>query len=99
MLWLVCRYLERENQKVLNWAGFISITGEMPQNEATIDYMPVINHPVTELSTVQELLRLSKVATDVIGQRYTICTFNLAIVMKALEIIWNEKEIYRDFIV
>ena len=33
------------------------------------------------------------------GQDYTICTFDLAIVMKALEIIWNEKEKYRDFIV
>ena len=34
-----------------------------------------------------------------IGQHYMICTFDLAIVMKALEIIWNEKEKYRDFIV
>ena len=95
VLWLVCRYLEREDQKVPNWAGFVSITGEMPQNKRTIDYMPVINHPVTELSTVQRLLRLSKVATDVIGQHYTICTFDLAILMKALEIIWNEKKIQR----
>ena len=58
----------------------------MLQNKTTIDYMPVINHPVTELSTVQELLRLSKVVTDVIGQHYTICTFDFAIVMKALEL-------------
>ena len=99
VLWLVCRYLERGDQKVPNWAGFISITGEMPDNKTTIDYMPVVNHPVTELSTVQELLRLSKIATDVIGQRYTTCTFDLAIVMKALEILWNEKEKYRDFII
>ena len=99
VLWLVCRYLEREDQKVPDWAGFVSITGEMLQNKTTIDYMPVINHPVTELSTVQELLRLSEVATNVIDQRYTICTSDLAIVMKALEIIWNEKEKYRDFIV
>ena len=92
VLWLVCRYLEREDQKVPNWAGFVSITGEMPQNKRTIYYMPVINHLVTELSTVQQLLRLSKVVTDVIGQHYTICTFDLAILMKALEIIWNEKK-------
>ena len=73
----------------------------MPDNKTTIDLIDliVLNHPVTELSTVQELLRLSKIATDVIGQRYTICTFDLAIVMKALEILWNEKEKYRDFII
>ena len=99
VFWLVCRYVEREDQKVPNWAGFISITGEMPPNKTTIDYMSVINHPVTKLSTVQERLRLSKVATDVIGQHCTICTFDLAIIMKALEIIWNEKEKYRDFVV
>ena len=58
VLWLVCKYLERENQKVQNWAGFVSITGEMLQNKATIDCMPVINHPVTELSTVQDFLKL-----------------------------------------
>ena len=85
VLWLVCRYLERGDQKVPNWVGFVSITGEMLQTKTTIDYMPVINHHVTEVSTVQELLRLSKVATDVIGQHYTICTFDLAIVMQALE--------------
>ena len=71
----------------------------MPDNNTTIDYMSVVNHPVTELSTVQELLRLSKIDTDMIGQRYTKCTFDLAIVMKALEILWNEKEKYRDFII
>ena len=53
----------------------------MLQNKRTIDYMPVINHPVTKLSTVQELLRLSKVATDVIGQCYTICNFEMIFIL------------------
>ena len=50
-------------QPVPALGGFISATGRTPVRKSTIDYFTPINQPITEYSTVQELLRQSEVAT------------------------------------
>ena len=61
----------------------LSATGEKPKCLTAIDYYPVINHPITEYETVQEVLRYSEKATREVGQEYIITTFDLGVCMKA----------------
>ena len=84
-------------QCVPGWGGFISETGVEPTNLTTIDYYPVINHPITDNSAVQECLKMSKQCSDEVGQRYTIMAYH--ILWKAYPILWKSPETYKDHIV
>jgi len=67
----------RDKEQVHGWAGFVSQTGEAPTKLTTIDYYPVINHPITDYKTVQKCLRVAQEATEEVGQSYVITTFDL----------------------
>ena len=70
LLWMIMRmHSAQTDPKVPGWAGFISMTGEIPSHTTTIDYYPVINCPITEYKAVQECLRYSEEATKEVGQR------------------------------
>ena len=100
LLWMIMRmHSAQTDQKVPGWAGFISMTGEIPSHTTTIDYYPVINCPITEYKAVQECLRYSEEATKEVGQRYTISSFDLGVCMKAYPLIWKNPERYKDHIV
>lgn len=61
LTWCIIRLLGgMERQCVPGWAGFISETGQEPENLTKIDYYPVVHHSITENNTVQECLRMSK---------------------------------------
>ncbi|XP_068203606.1 uncharacterized protein [Palaemon carinicauda] len=98
--WCIARMLSRSaGQCVPGWGGFISETGVKPANLTTIDYNPVINHPITENSTVQECLRMSRQCSDEVGHRYAITSFDLSVCMKAYPILWKNPDTYKDHIV
>ena len=55
LLWCICRlHSSTVSQQVPGWAGFISETGQVPNRLTTIDYYPIINHPIIDYSTVQK---------------------------------------------
>ena len=86
--WMLSRKIGFEiGMEVSSWAGFVSPTGKVPQNLTTIDYYPVINHPITEFDTIQECLRVAEEATREVGQEYVITTFDLGVCMKAYPLI------------
>ena len=64
----------------------------------TVDYYPVIiiNHPITDYATVKECLRVSRVASQEVGQKYAITTFDLGVCMKAYPILWKSPDFYSD---
>ena len=94
------RLLSRQkDQEVPDWAGFLSATGEKPKCLTTIDYYPVINHPITEYKTVQEVLRYLEEATREVGQENIISTSDLGVCMKAYLIIWNSPQRYSEHII
>ena len=100
MVWLFIRKdMSSVGQIVPGWGGFVSVTGSRPMQLTTIDYYPVINRPITDYSTVQECLRVAEEATREVGQTYTINTFDLGVCMKALPLIWNDPERYKNHIV
>lgn len=98
--WVILRCDKTINEHCLpDWSGFVSATGNMPKRLTTIDYFPVINHPITEYNTVQECLRYAEEASKDVGQPFAITTFDLGVCMKAFPIIWNNPNEYRDHIV
>lgn len=70
------------------------MTGEKPKRKTTSDYFDTINHPFTEYETMEELLRVSKEATQAVGQEYPIGTYDLGGCMKILPMIWKDLEQY-----
>lgn len=87
------------DQEVSSWAGFVSLTGEFPQQTTTVDYYPVINHPITDYKTVLQCLLNSEAATREVGHEYVITTFDLGVCMKAYPIIWSDPSRYSKHIV
>ena len=87
--WCIFCVCNADCQVVPGWAGFISETGTVPSCLTMIDYYPVINHPITDYATVKECLRVSRVASQEVGQRYAFTTFDLGVCMKAYPIIWK----------
>ena len=65
----------------------------------TIDYFPVILHPITEYATVHETLKYAEEATKEVNQKYVITTYDLDVHMKAFPIIWNEPRKYKNHII
>ncbi|KAK6190950.1 hypothetical protein SNE40_002708 [Patella caerulea] len=48
-VWCIVRLVSSINGQVVpSWGGFISETGVKPTRLTTIDYYPVINHPITQ---------------------------------------------------
>ena len=65
----------------------------------TIDYFPVITHPITEYDVVQETLKYAEEATKEVNQKYVMTTYDLGVCMKAFPIIWNEPRKYKKHII
>jgi hypothetical protein len=99
-IWAFCRKASgNDKQQVPALCGFISATGHPPSRLTTIDYYPSITEPITEYNVVKELLRKCEQATQEVGQLYTITTFDLGVVMKALPIIWQNPVDYQKHII
>ena len=100
MIWILIRkHCASTGQEVPSWAGFVSATGGVPDNLTTLDYYPIIYHPITNYSTVQECLRIAENATREVGQEYTLTTFDLGVCMKAFPLIWNYPTKYKKHVV
>ena len=86
-------------QEVPGLGGFISANGTTPATKSTIDYYTPINRPITKYETVQELLLRSEDATQEVGQKYTINTFDLGVCMKALPLVWKYTEKFKEHVI
>jgi len=61
MLWLLARQVNSEVQKVPSWTGFnIKTRDQVQVTPDVIEYLPTINAPATELTTVFEILNQSE---------------------------------------
>ena len=97
--WILLRYLNKDNQTLPSWAGFVSMTGVKPSHMTVLDYYPVIYKPITQYSTVQECLRVAEKATDDVGQYFVYTTFDLGVCMKAYPLIWKYPQMFNRHVV
>ena len=100
LLWLISRAaaedtlfsLLKEKQQIPSWtAFFVKINETETPCESVIGYNQVLDHSLTELSTVYTPLKRSIAMADQIGQTDVVVVCDLAIYTEAVEII-NKKE-------
>ena len=99
--WIFARILGggEHEQSVLGFSGFTSATGIKPERKSTIEYFVPIDHPFTSYATIRELLKRSELATNKVGQKYVLSTFDLGGRMKALPLIWHYSDLYQNLVV
>lgn len=100
MLWMLLRLHAAANEQVVpGWGGYISLTGDVPDRLTTVEYYPVIPFPITDNRAVKECLRYSEEASQEVGQKYVVTTFDLGVCMKAYPLVWNQQKRYENHII
>jgi len=95
--WTVCHGLVNSAQNVPEWTGWVSATAkERHVQPSNIRYLKPIMHPITQLSTIQECLKLAMDITQQIGQDHTFVTFDLAAAKLALNLVWADSDKYKS---
>lgn len=81
------------------YSAFISITGTIPKSLTSIDYYPVINHPIADYRPVHECLRYAEEASREVGQSYVVTTFDFGVCMKAYPLVWTNPQKYKNHLI
>ena len=98
-IYYMLREINSSNQLIPGLSGFLTCIGKKPKNLTRIDYYPVIQKPITDYNTVQEVLRYSQEASEKVGQSIVITTFDLGVCMKAYPLVWNNPVKYKNHII
>ena len=89
-----------QSQQILSsYSGFILMINEPPRSLTIVAYYPVIQKPITEYSTFQEVLWYSEEASSEVGQSVVIIIFDLEVCMKTYPVVWNSQEKYKYHII
>ena len=71
-----------------SWTSFfISVRENVPVLESTVGYFETINAPMTEMSTVYEIMKRSCRIKDQLNLPSIVCVFDQAIYAKACEMV------------
>ena len=101
MVWVVARH-NKENankQMVPSWTGFNIVTRDTHVvSQENIGYLPTINAPATELSTVSEILKKSEDIRKSLNLSSVVVVMDQALYAKASEIIWKHNDAYCNII-
>ena len=98
LTWAVGRQNDIEDQTVPSWTSFhVQTRGKEDVRGDVVAYLPTINAPATELSTVNKILRQSEdIRRLYLNQIVTV--LNQALYGKACEIAWKNRELYEKII-
>ena len=92
LIWEMTRASAPETSRVPAWGGFNSLVSESEISLTRIWYLPFINAPPCDFSTIYTtLLKLVEV-TNALGQEHVLVTAHLAIHSKAEQILWTEPD-------
>ena len=99
LIWVVARQTNVDNQSVPSWTGFnVQTRCEEDVNEDVVAYLPTINAPATELSTVNEILCKSEDIRKRLNQKDIVVVLDQALYAKACEVAWKSRELYENII-
>ena len=99
LLWLLTRAHCASNQTVASWTGFnIQVRDEVKVTSDEVGYLPTLNAPATELSTVHEVLCQSQLIRRSLGLESIVVVFDQALYAKATEIIWKHRDTFSEVI-
>lgn len=93
LLWLLARMSAPEDQSVSSWTGFnIQVHNDITVVPDTVGYLPTINAPATELSTVYEMLNQALGIMESLQLKTIVCVFDQALYAKAAGILWKHEK-------
>lgn len=93
LIWLLTRMSNPEDQTISSWTGFnILIRSNIYVVQDTVSYLPTINAPATEMSTINEVLTQTLNIMETLGLKEIVCVFDQALYAKAAEIIWKHEK-------
>ena len=99
LLWMLSRIVDTECQVIPSWTGFnIQTRDSVSTSEDIISYLPTINAPATQMSTVQEILVTSEAIRAFLELNDIVIVLDQALYAKAAEIVWREREKYRHLL-
>lgn len=99
MLWVVARRESSANQVILSWTGFnIRARSDHTVSADNVSYLPPIDGPVSNLSTVWELLQRSLQIRKQLQLPAIVCVFDQALYAKAAEIVWSRRTKFLEII-
>ncbi len=90
-MWFLCRL--HSSQEVPSWTGYnIKVKENFDIYAENLGYLPTINAPATNMSTVLEILNQSANIIEELYLDSIICVFDQALYAKAAEIKWKYPE-------
>ena len=101
LVWILSRYHSSQSQgnNVPGWTGFnIATRDSMEVNKDTIGYLPTINAPATEMSTIHEVLVRSKKIMNILDLKSIVVVCDQAIYAKATEILWKHMDVFSPIV-
>ena len=99
LLWVLVRLHASANQNISGWTGFnISTRDDVTVTQDNIGYLPTIDAPASNLSTVYEVLLQSDKIRKTLRLNSIVVVFDQALYAKATEIIWKRREQFQDLI-
>ena len=92
-LWLLARLHDTANQIVSSWTGFsIKTRDDVMVKPDKVGYLPTINAPATELSTVQEFLSQSVCIQKRLRLEKIAVVVDQALYAKATQVVWQQQQ-------
>ena len=85
LIWLLARKARCDSQKIPSWTSFNIMT----QAQDVISYLPSINGPATQLTTVNEILRQSDGIRKALDLKEIVVVMDQALYAKASWFLFN----------
>ena len=93
MLWILARQVNSDIQKVPSWTGFnIQTRDQVQVTPDVMEYLPTINAPATELTTVFEILNQSEEIRKKLDLSSVVIVMDQALYAKAAEIVRKQDQ-------
>ena len=99
LIWIITRENHKDAQSVPSWTGFNIKTRDAKRiQQDTLSYLPTIDAPATELSTVLEVLRRAECCRQELHLESIVVVMDQALFAKAAEIAWKKKLEYQNIL-
>ena len=99
LLWVLVRLHADARQKVSGWTDFnISVRNKVEVHQHSVGYLPTINAPATNMSTVHEVLVRSVEIKDMLQLKSIVVVLDQALYAKATEIVWTYHDMFKGII-
>ena len=78
---------------------FLAATEIVSRRESNVQYIAPVFAAITDIATGKPLLHLSQETMKLVGQQFTIVTFDLAAAKNALNIVWQRQQEFKNVVI